>query len=234
MASENPPPTSFSASRRWAIFFSVVISIIAAFALVVMLNYLGARYYKRFVWSRQTDIQLSPQTVSRPALHHQSGLGRGVLRQDGQALLVWLRQGAGLEEYHLDQSQNFRSDGGLPGGRRSCPAGQGHQRARSTEDKNLVIFNCQGRRKIVAEALLADNSWDAVPNDKAIEYKKSLKAFEGEKWFSAALLSVTSTKPFTACFFGRRRRDTLWSDATSDDGYQKFGQVLEEKTTFSA
>src|SRR5258706_8406204 len=54
---------SFSARRRWGIFFSVLISIVAAFALVIMANYLGARYYVRLNWSDQTKNVLAPQTI---------------------------------------------------------------------------------------------------------------------------------------------------------------------------
>jgi hypothetical protein len=58
------PKTSFSTGRRWGIFFSVIISIVAVIALVIMVNYLGSRYYARLTLSTQTRQQLSPQTVS--------------------------------------------------------------------------------------------------------------------------------------------------------------------------
>src|SRR5215475_5997188 len=58
------PPISFSARRRWGIFFSVIISITAMTAIVIMLNYLGARHFLRASWSRQTRDPLSPQTVN--------------------------------------------------------------------------------------------------------------------------------------------------------------------------
>ena len=58
------PTTSFSAGRRWGIFFSVMISIGAVASLVVMLNYLGARHFLRFSWSAKTSLQLSPPTLS--------------------------------------------------------------------------------------------------------------------------------------------------------------------------
>jgi len=38
---------SFSRGRRWAIFFSVLVSMVAVAAVVVMVNYLGARYFLR-------------------------------------------------------------------------------------------------------------------------------------------------------------------------------------------
>ena len=57
-------PTSFSAGRRWGIFFSVMISIAAVASLMIMLNYLGARHFLRFSWSAKTSLQLSPPTLS--------------------------------------------------------------------------------------------------------------------------------------------------------------------------
>ena len=57
------PPPSFSVGRRWAIFFSVLFSMIAVTALVIMVNYLGARYYLRANLSSQGRMQLSPMTL---------------------------------------------------------------------------------------------------------------------------------------------------------------------------
>src|ERR1700749_266890 len=64
MAKEPSRKPSFSLRQRWGIFFSVIVSIGAVFALVGMLNYLGTRYFLRFPWSMRTRHELSSQTVS--------------------------------------------------------------------------------------------------------------------------------------------------------------------------
>ena len=63
MARPSSPSASFSARRRWGIFFSVLVSIAAVVALFVMFNYLGARYFLRFNWSPKTTPKLSPRTL---------------------------------------------------------------------------------------------------------------------------------------------------------------------------
>ena len=63
MANQPSSRPSFSLRQRWGIFFSVIVSIAAVSALVVMLNYLGTRYYLCFPWSIQTRNELSTQTL---------------------------------------------------------------------------------------------------------------------------------------------------------------------------
>ena len=42
---------SFSLSRRWSIRLNVSVAILAALALVLMVNYLAARHFTRLPWS---------------------------------------------------------------------------------------------------------------------------------------------------------------------------------------
>ena len=58
--SSNP---SFSPGRRWKIGLDVVVRTALALAVVVMLNYLGARFFHRFYLSSQTRIELSSRTL---------------------------------------------------------------------------------------------------------------------------------------------------------------------------
>jgi hypothetical protein len=221
MASDPNPPTSFSAQRRWAIFFSVIISTAAVFALVVMVNYLGARYYRRMYWSTETNDRLSPQTLS--LLKSVTNEVKVIIYYDKDADL-YDSVTALLDEYHLAnpkiviQRVNYLLD----------PVRS--QQIKSTyhlgsgADKDLVIFDCAGRFKIVPSSLLVDYGYKQVANDKKPEYEREIKAFEGEKWFSAGILSVINAKPLKACFLQGDGEHLV--GGSGDNSYQKFAEVL--------
>src|SRR5689334_3780078 len=61
MDGENETP-SFSALRRWGAWVNVCVAVTAALALVLMVNFLGARYYERTAWTPVNTVQLSLKT----------------------------------------------------------------------------------------------------------------------------------------------------------------------------
>ena len=58
------PKPSFSPGRRWKIGFDVVLRTALVLAVMMMVNYLGAKFYDRFYLSSQTRVQLSSRTLS--------------------------------------------------------------------------------------------------------------------------------------------------------------------------
>ena len=60
------PKPSFSPARKWSVSLSVVVSTIAVFALMLMLNYLAARHYYRFPLALNTQTEISPLTLRVP------------------------------------------------------------------------------------------------------------------------------------------------------------------------
>src|SRR5206468_3381559 len=70
----------------------------------------------------------------------------------------------------------------------------------SATEKNLVLFECEGRVIPIDGNALARYIWEQVPNAKEGAYRKKPTEFEGETRFSAALLAVTSPKPLQAYF----------------------------------
>ena len=49
---------SFSSSRRWRIGLDMVVRTVLVLAVVMMVNYLGARFFGRFFLSSQTRHQI--------------------------------------------------------------------------------------------------------------------------------------------------------------------------------
>jgi hypothetical protein len=94
-------------------------------------------------------------------------------------------------------------------------------------DKNLVIFDSEGRVNVVPGNRLAQYVLEQVPNEKEREFRRKPTAFLGESVFTAALLAVTSPKPLKACFL--QGHDEHRIDSGDElDGYLKFASILRQ------
>lgn len=229
MASEPSPPSSFSARRRWGIFFSVLISIVAVIALVAIANYLGTHYYTRLNWNHDMQIKLSPQT--RFLLKSVTNEVKVVVYFDREDKLYSYVAGW-LDEFHLAnpkisvQMVDYPRQPGLAQQIKTT------YKLSMTEDKNLVIFDCEGRRKKVYAASLGEYNYEVVPNAKEREFTTHLLAFEGEKQFSSALLSVMNPKPRKAYFLEGHGEASV--ESTTEEGYQKFAKILQDSDVTNA
>lgn len=224
MPSEPTSPNSFSAGRRWGIFFSVLVSMVAVVALVVGLNYVSALYHTRFAWNSQMQIKLSPQTIF--LLKSITNKVNVVIYYDKEDQLYGFVS-AWLDEFHQVNPKISVKTVDYP--REPAQAQQvkaTYKQLGTAEDKNLVIFDCEGRKKIIQGALLGDYSYQQAANGKEREFTTHLNAFQGEKQFSSALLSVINSKVRRVYFLEGHNEGGL--DSTGEGGFQKFGKVLEE------
>src|ERR1035437_4150935 len=64
MATDPKSKPSFSPANRWRIGFDLVLRTTLVPAVVVMANYLGAKFFHRFYLSSQTQIKLSSRTLT--------------------------------------------------------------------------------------------------------------------------------------------------------------------------
>ena len=93
-------------------------------------------------------------------------------------------------------------------------------------DKNLIIFDCEGRVKIANGDALTQVKLEPVPNPKEREFRRKPIAFNGEQAFTSMLLAVTSAKPFKAYFLQGHGEPSL--DDSDNYGYLKFGAILAQ------
>jgi hypothetical protein len=98
-------------------------------------------------------------------------------------------------------------------------------------DKNLVIFDCEERWKIVDGNALAYYTHEQVPNEAPDErkpkYLRKPAAFLGELAFTPALLDVTSAKKLKAYFLqGHGEHQINSGDELA--GYLKFASLLHQ------
>src|ERR1051326_2683184 len=211
---------SFSAVKRWATALKVLASCLALLALVVMVNYLASRHFLRFQWMADERYRLSPMTLK--LLQTRTNQVNVIVFFDPEEPLFSSVKGL-INEYQLvcprldvEYVDYLRLTG------RANWIKTHYQL--SDADKDLVIFDCNGKKRIVRARELSDYDLQGIFTGK--EAKRT--TFKGEQYFTSAILRVTDSKPFKAyCLQGHGEHDPASDDEMS--GYLKFARVFEDK-----
>src|SRR6266545_7976261 len=220
MANDSLHKPSFSATRKWAKALDVAASCAALLALVLMANYLASRHFKRFQWMADERYRLSPMTLK--LLQTRTNQIKVIVFFDPDEPLYASVKGL-INEYQLAcpkldvEYVNYL----LLTGRANLIK---KQYQLSDADKDLVIFDCNGKKRIVRAKELSDYDLQGIFAGK--EARRT--AFKGEQFFTSAILGVTDPKPFKAyCLQGHGEHDPASED--EGIGYLKFARVLADK-----
>jgi len=227
MSDPNKSRPSFSALSRWGIGFDVALRTLLMLAVVVMVNYLGARFSHRLYVSAQTQVKLSPRTLT--VLQ--------TLTNDVTVTLFYDRREkfypsivALLNEYRAANSKiSIRTVDYLsnPGEAEKIKV---QYKLAGAEAKDLVIFDCNGRVKIFPGSALTQYKTVQVrskdPDQKELEFERRPVQFNGEMAFTSVLLSLANPQPLKA-YFLQNHGEALLTD-TGETGYQKFAAVLQQ------
>jgi hypothetical protein len=218
----NPQP-SFSPGRRWKIGFDVVVRTALVLAVVVMVNYLGAKFYGRYYLSSQTQVKLSPRSLS--VVHAITNRVAVTVYYDKTddwypTIIALLNEYRSANPNISVKTVDYLTD---PGAAQKI---KDQYKLSSTKDKDLVIFDCGGHVKVVNGEALTQVKLEQVPNATEREFRRKPIAFNGEMMFTAMLLAVENPKPLKAYFLQGHGEPSL-SD-TGEQEYQKFGEVLAE------
>jgi hypothetical protein len=231
MATGPHPRPSFSPYRKWGIGLHVCLLVIIVLAVVVMVNYIGRDYFLRFHLSTRARLELSPRTVSvLKSVTNQVKVTLYYDTEDAEALYSTVTDLLG--EYRLVnpritiQTVDYVRDPGL------AQKTKAKYNLAAPTDKNKVLFDCEGKVKMVDGTALASYVVEQVTNltadAKELSFRRKPAAFLGEMAFTAALLDVTSTKPLKAYFLqghGEHQMDS--GDEVM--GYLKFASILEKQ-----
>ena len=225
MSDEPDNRVSFSPLRRWAIGLNVLISILALFAAVVMLNYLASRHYARIHWTPDPRFQLTAVTVQ--LLQSLTNQVKIVVLYDPDPVDTLYGSVKGLlTEYqavcprldvrYVDYNRNHGS---------ALQAKTQYNLSATGEDANLVIFDCNGRYRVITEREMSEYDLSGVLRGEPLKRA----AFKGELRFTDALVAVTEGKTPKACYLtGHGEHDLRSEDSTL--GYQGFAELLREKS----
>ena len=220
----NPPksPPSFSPGRRWAIGFDVVVRTALVLAVVVMVNYLGAKFYARFSLSSQTQ-QLSTRTLS--VIHSVTNQVAVTVYYDKTdywypMLMALLNEYRSANPKISVKVADYMTD---PGEAQKIKE---QYKLSSATDKDLVIFDCGGHVKIINGAALTQVKLEQMPDATERKFRRKPVAFNGEMMFTTMLLAVVNPRPLKAYFLQGHGEPSLTE--SGEMGYQKFGAVLAE------
>ncbi len=207
-------------------------------AVMVMLNYLGARFFHRFYLSSQTRIELSSRTLGilnsltnqmtvtlyydthdagnfYPTLLALANEYRAANKNISVRTVDYVNNPA--EAAKIKEQYNLPGEASSPN---SPPA------------KDLIIFACGDRHDTVpGEAIVSfqtglmnTNDPDFDPNEKRIQLGKKPVAFNGEVMFTSKLLALAHAQPLKV-YFLQGHGESLLTE-TKDNGYAKFGLTL--------
>jgi ABC-2 type transport system permease protein len=217
------PQPSFSPGRPWKIGFDVVVRTVLVLAVVVMVNYLGAKFYGRFYLSSQTQVKLSSRTLS--VVHSVTNRVMVTVYYDKTddwypTIIALLNEYRSANPNISIKVVDYMRDAG------EAQKVKAQYKLGSATDKDLVIFDSGGHVKIVPGDALTQVKLEQVPNATQREFRRKPIAFNGEMAFTALLLAVENPKPLKAYFLQGHGEPSL-SDSGEMD-YQKFGVVLAE------
>ena len=139
-------------SGRIEVGFNIVVQIALVIAALVMLNWLGNKYYARFDWSRGKNITLSPQTKAL----------LGGLEKPVQAIVMFATGGeAEADAQVLLREYQFAAKGKLKVEEVDPYANLARAKDLQAQYKfganeNVVIFTYDGRHKFVNSGDLAE------------------------------------------------------------------------------
>jgi hypothetical protein len=224
MDAQNSNRPSFSPWHRWSIGFNVVVIVLLVFAVIAMVNYLSRDYFLRMHWSSRTKNTLSPRTE-----HFLASLTNQVkitVYYDKQEALYTTVADL-LNEYALINPRLSVRTVDYLRDPASAQLVKAQYKLANPSEKNLIIFDCAGRQKVVDGNLLAKYTLEQVPNEKQQEFRRKPTEFLGEIWFTSALINVTSLKPLKA-YFLTGHNEHLIGSGDEQSGYSKFASVLQQ------
>lgn len=221
MSAPGPAEPSFSAARRLRIAGQVLLAVGALSAIVIMVNYLAARHYRRMHWTVDTRFELS--RVTREVLARQSNEVTVTVLFDREHVLFPSVYGL-LTEYayacprlkleHVD----YRRDPG-----RAELLAQRHQLPSGEAD--LVVFTSGARTRIVRAAELSEYDLGPLWSGEGAVRRSG---FKGEALFTAALAAVQQPAGQIAAFLrGHGEHDPENDDKLT--GYSRLAGLLRQK-----
>lgn len=218
---ERPPQASFSPVRRLTIGVSVALSVIFAFAICAMVNYLAQHHAPRLYWGASNDYRLSSLTLG--ALQSLTNQVRITVFFDREhpvypSVRAILREyAAASPRLTVEELDYTRNPSAAQEFRRRFPFTLG-------DDPDVVMFESGGHTKVVPARDLRDYDTRAFLRG---EPEARPVGFKGEQLFTSAINAVCEGRTRRVHFLEGHREHDFRSDAPQT-GYRHLASVLEE------
>ncbi len=192
MATESPAPAPKTVKiHRFQIGLNVLVQLFVVILIIVMLNYLSFRHFKRWDFSRDRKFALSSQTTN--LLTHLKKPVRAVIFFAGASEVVPDLQ-ALMREYEIASKKKFTVEYIDP--YRSLSRAQELQtKYKFGSNENILILDFEGRSKFVNAADMVDMEQPDQVSMMAGQTQPRIKAFKGEQAVTTTLLELTEGKP---------------------------------------
>ncbi len=215
-STEQELPPSFSPRKRWSIAFHEGLSVVAALAIVIMLNYLSHRHDERFYLSQAAAQKLTPLTLQVLA-----GITNKV-----KAIVFFDRReplfgsvSALIKEYqaHCPFLEVEFIDYRMPG---RAEAVRNQYKLALGAEGSRIIFDANGQVRTVMGTELSEYGVD-----EAKEIKRT--GFKGEQLFTTAIANITQAKALTAYYLqGHGEHEAFGSQA--ETGERGYGRLVNQ------
>lgn len=221
---ESQPKPSFSPWRKWSIGLNVVAIVLVVLSVVAMVNYLSRDYFARFHWSTTSKHDLSPRTLT--LLHSLTNKVKITVYYD-QSEPFYGTVVSLLNEYKFANPKisieivDYVRDAG------AAQRIKAEYSLNFPSATNLIIFECDGRKKVLDGNALTHYILEPVPSEKEREFRRKPTSFEGERMFTDALYNVMTPISLTAYFLQGHRERPI---DDSDLGFMKFVNLTKQNS----
>ena len=186
------PPANAKSLRvgRLEVGFNIIVQIALVIAGIVMLNWMGNKYYARWDWSHGKNTTLSPQTKAL----------LGGLEKPVQAIVMFANVGeAEADAQTLLREYQFAAKGKLTVEEVDPYANLARAKDLQAQYKfganeNVVIFTYDGRHKFVNSGDLAEMEQMDQMAMMMARRQPQMIGFKGEQVFTSTLLELTETR----------------------------------------
>ncbi len=231
MSDEAKSRPSFSTGRRLNIAFDVVLRTLVVLAVVVMANYLAGKFFFRHGLSAKTGVELFPRTLN--LLRSVTNQINVIVYYDKDDPLYpgiesLLREFQAANSKVRVRTVDYLTD---PVEARRVKTTYKLAEASDNNLKNLVIFDCDGRQKIIPGSALADRAYAPIKDAKQGEPQYEIKttALRGEMLFSGAILTVMNPRQLKA-YVLQGRGEHLIESSDEVSGYANFKSTLGQNS----
>ena len=220
MGEETDASPNFRPNRRWRIGLQVAVGIAAFLALVIMVNYLAARHFKRLEWAVGSRPELSPVTLR--ILREVTNTVKVVVFYDRkqplygpvtELLSQFKLRCPRLELEHVDYTRFLGRAEEIQAAYDLDPAERGDR----------IIFASHGKKRIIYSRELSEFDYSQVFTERKVKRT----AFKGEQLFASAISRVIDPRATKAYFLaGHGEHDP--NDSDEQRGYSDFARVLHD------
>lgn len=227
MNDEERKPQTFSIARRFGASLNLVVTIAAVLAIVGAVNYLSMRRFTRVNLTRSDDTELSRRT--RHVLASLTNNVRIVTYFNSDEDL-FPRVRALLKEYENAsngkikvQHVDYLRDATL------ATRIKMEFKLAQASAKDLVLFEANGRQKVVSADTLSDYDYSNLLSGKNRDVHRT--HFKGEMLFTSAIYGVALQRSPKAYFLIGHDEHSP-GDESQEEGYSKFGMILQHENNF--